>query len=64
MAYSPTEALSYGWRKFSASPSTLLVPMIVAWVGIVITVVIVDFVIIPPLFNSSSFCSARAWRSA
>jgi uncharacterized membrane protein len=53
--YSPTDALGYGWRKFSASPSTLLIPMIVAWVGIVVTVVIVEFLIIPAVFNSSNF---------
>jgi len=44
--YSPTEAIGYGWRKFIASPSTLLIPMIVVWVGIMVTVVIVEFVIV------------------
>jgi hypothetical protein len=45
-AYSPTEALSYGWRKFSASPATLLVPMIVVWVGIVVVTLIVEFALV------------------
>ncbi|WP_151083898.1 hypothetical protein [Nocardioides cynanchi] len=45
-AYSPTEALSYGWRKFSASPATLLIPMIVVFVGIVVVSLIVEFAII------------------
>jgi len=50
--YNPTEALGYGWRKFSASPGTLLIPMIVVWVGIVVTVIIVDFLIIQTLLGT------------
>lgn len=50
--YSPTEAFGYGWRKFSASPGTLLVPMIVAWVGIVVTVVIVELLIVQTMLGT------------
>jgi uncharacterized membrane protein len=41
--YSPTDAIGFGWKKFTASPATLLVPMIVAFVGLVVVVVIVQF---------------------
>jgi uncharacterized membrane protein len=44
--YSPTEAMSYGWRKFSDSPATLLVPMIVVFVGIVVVSLVVELVIL------------------
>jgi uncharacterized membrane protein len=53
-AYSPTEALSYGWRKFSASPATLLVPMIVVFVGIVVVAVIVELAIFSTLTSTHS----------
>ena len=33
--YKATEAISYGWRKFKASPSTLLVPMLVVLVVLI-----------------------------
>ncbi len=42
-AYSPTDAIGYGWNKFRASPATLLVPMIVAFIGLVVVVAIVQF---------------------
>jgi uncharacterized membrane protein len=50
--YSPTDAIGYGWRKFSASPGTLLIPMIVAWLGIVITALIVEFAIVKTLLST------------
>ena len=34
--YSPTEAIGYGWRKFRASPGTLLVPVLVLGVGLIL----------------------------
>ncbi len=52
--YSATEAISYGWRKFWAHPSTLLVPMIVVFVGIVVAELIIQFVVIGGFFGSSS----------
>jgi uncharacterized membrane protein len=50
--YSPTEAFGYGWRKFSASPGTLLLPMIVAWVGIVVTAILVEFLIVQTMLGT------------
>jgi len=50
--YSPTEAISYGWRKFSASPSTLMIPMVVVFVGIVVVSVLVEFVLLHGLLGS------------
>lgn len=59
-AYSPTAALSYGWRKFSASPTTLLIPMIVVFVGVVITSLIVEFVIVGGFFGSHDCAASTA----
>ena len=52
--YSPTEAIAYGWRKFTASPATLLVPMIVVFVGIVIVSLIVQFAIVGGMLSSNT----------
>jgi uncharacterized membrane protein len=35
-SYRPRAALSYGWEKFADSPATLMVPMIVVFVGLVV----------------------------
>ncbi|HET7430562.1 MAG TPA: hypothetical protein VFJ89_03570 [Nocardioides sp.] len=53
-AYSPTDAIGYGWKKFSSSPATLLVPMIVVFVGIVVVSVIVELVIVGGLLGSDT----------
>lgn len=42
--YRATEAIGYGWRKFKASPGTLLVPMIVVVVVLVVVGLIFAFV--------------------
>jgi uncharacterized membrane protein len=55
--YSATSAISYGWRKFWASPGTLLVPMIVVFVGLVVAALIVDFVVVGGFFGKTE-CSA------
>jgi uncharacterized membrane protein len=34
--YRPRAALAYGWERFQASPATLMVPMIVVFVGLVV----------------------------
>lgn len=34
--YRPRAALSYGWERFADSPATLMVPMIVVFVGLVV----------------------------
>jgi len=52
--YKATEAISYGWRKFKASPSTLLVPMIVVFVGLAVVALIIQFVIIGGFFGSQT----------
>jgi uncharacterized membrane protein len=43
--YRPTEALSYGWDRFSASPSTLMIPMTVVFVGIVAVALTTEFAV-------------------
>jgi uncharacterized membrane protein len=52
--YRATEAISYGWRKFKESPSTLLVPMIVVFVGLVVAALIIQFVIVGGFFGKES----------
>ena len=42
--YRATEAIGYGWRKFKASPGTLLVPMIVVLIVLVAVSLIFTFV--------------------
>jgi len=50
--YSPTDAVGYGWRKFISSPATLLVPTLVAWIGIVIIAVIVELLLVNTLLST------------
>lgn len=52
--YRATEAISYGWRKFKASPSTLLVPMIVVFIGLVVAALFIQFVIVGGFFGTKS----------
>jgi len=52
--YRATEAISYGWRKFKASPGTLLVPMIVVFVGLVVAALIIRFVVVGGFFGTTS----------
>jgi uncharacterized membrane protein len=52
--YRATEAISYGWRKFKARPSTLLVPMIVVLVVLIAADLLIQFVIVGGLFGSKS----------
>jgi len=51
-SYSPTDAISFGWNRFKASPATLLIPMIVAWVGLIVIAVIVEFLLVLPLSDT------------
>jgi uncharacterized membrane protein len=53
-AYSATDAIAYGWRKFTASPGTLLIPMIVVFVGILVVSVLVQLVIGATLLDTHS----------
>ncbi|HEY2878768.1 hypothetical protein [Nocardioides sp.] len=50
--YSPTEAIGYGWRKFTASPTTLLVPMIVVWVVLVVISVLLEILVYRTLLST------------
>ena len=57
--YKATEAISYGWRKFKAGPSTLLVPMIVVLVVLVIVGLFFQFVIAGGFFGTKSCDTAN-----
>lgn len=51
-AYSPTEAIGYGWNKFKASPATLLVPMIAVWVVLIVVAVILELLVYKTLLST------------
>jgi uncharacterized membrane protein len=51
-AYSPTDAIGYGWKKFSSSPATLLVPMIVVWVVLIVVSVLLEILVYSTLLRS------------
>jgi hypothetical protein len=51
--YRATAAIGYGWRKFRASPSTLLIPMIVVFVGLVVAALIIQFVVVGGFFGKT-----------
>lgn len=55
--YRATEAIGYGWRKFKASPGTLLVPMIVVLIVLVVVSLIFTFVAGGGFFGKTE-CSA------
>jgi uncharacterized membrane protein len=44
--YRPRAALSYGWEKFADSPATLMVPMIVVFVGLVVAGLALQLVLV------------------
>jgi uncharacterized membrane protein len=50
--YSPTEAIGYGWKKFTASPTTLLIPMIVVWVVLVVVGVLLEIIVYSTLLTT------------
>src|SRR3954447_21982795 len=43
--YRASEAIAYGWRKFKASPSTLLIPMIVVFIALVVAELLIQFIV-------------------
>ena len=47
-AYSAPDAIGYGWRKFFASPGTLLVPVLVVW----LVVLVVEGILYAVLYQS------------
>src|SRR4051794_5640182 len=51
--YRATAAIGYGWRKFKASPSTLLIPMIVVFVGLVVAALLIQFVVVGGFFGKT-----------
>jgi hypothetical protein len=53
-AYSPTEAIGYGWKKFTASPTTLLVPTLVVGLGVILVAVVVRLVVVGGMTDSGS----------
>ena len=51
--YKATEAIAFGWRKFKASPGTLLVPMIVVAIVLVLVALFFQFVIAGGFFGKT-----------
>jgi uncharacterized membrane protein len=52
--YSPTEAISYGWKKFAAAPASLLVPMLLAWIGVVVVAVVIEVLLANTVLGTHS----------
>lgn len=52
--YHATAAIGYGWRKFWAKPGTLLLPMIVVFIGLVLAALFFQFVIAGGFFGKKS----------
>ena len=53
--YQATEAIGYGWRKFTQSPGTMLIPTLVAWVGIIVVGILVYAILLGAVSTSSTF---------
>ena len=49
--YSPVDAIQYGWTKFTKSPATLLVPVLVTGIVIAVVYVLMFFVILGSAFS-------------
>ena len=62
--YSATDAIGYGWRKFTAKPGQLLVPVLVVGIALVIIVAIIELVVDAILLNSDSGFGARLVAAA
>jgi uncharacterized membrane protein len=50
-AYSPVAAIQYGWTKFTKSPATLLVPVLLTFVVVGIVYALMFFVILGPALS-------------
>lgn len=59
VSYSPWDAIGFGWRRFYASPATLLIPMVVAWVGLVVVAVLVDVLLLQNLLGDHACTKTR-----
>ena len=44
--------MTYGWKKFQASPATLLVPVLLTFVAVAVVYALMFFVILGPAFSS------------
>jgi uncharacterized membrane protein len=51
-SYSPVEAIQYGWAKFTKSPATLLVPVLLTFVVVAVVYALMFFVILAPAFDT------------
>ena len=51
-AYSPGDAIGYGWNKFKSSPGTLLVPMILVWLVLVVAAVLLEILVYSTLLST------------
>ena len=51
-AYSPGDAIGYGWNKFKSSPGTLLVPMILVWLVLVVVAVLLEILVYSTLLST------------
>ncbi len=50
--YSPVDAVQYGWAKFTKSPATLLVPVLLTFIVVGVVYFLMFFVILAPAFDS------------
>jgi uncharacterized membrane protein len=51
-SYSPVEAIQYGWAKFTKSPATLLVPVLLTFVVVAVVYFLLFFVILGSAFDA------------
>jgi uncharacterized membrane protein len=56
--YSPTEAISFGWRHFTAGPWTLLVPTLVVGIAVIIVAFVVRAIVVGGMTDPSSSLGA------
>jgi uncharacterized membrane protein len=52
--YQATEAVGYGWRKFTASPMTLLIPVIVVFVVVAVVAALLEILVYSTLLGTHS----------
>jgi len=60
--YSPVEAIQYGWAKFTKSPSTLLVPVLIL-AAVVIVLEVVGFFIMNATLLDTGDCTVTSTTS-
>jgi uncharacterized membrane protein len=62
--YSATDAIGYGWRKFTAKPGQLLVPVLVVGIVLIIVAAVIELVVDGILLSSDSGFGARLVAAA